>query len=129
MTGSKQAGPGSEQQTHLVAAVQLLDEQLPVVEVIVHPEVARLVDVAQQPGSLVHPANPVGFWGRMTQGAPSQNFRQSRPIPGPSHQSAANQQSDLVLHCQCCLVIGRKKLIILPVYSRKQDQKLVELLL
>lgn len=54
---------------HLVAAVQLLDEQLPVVEVVVDPEVARLVDVGQQPGALVHPANPVALW----EGAGSSN--------------------------------------------------------
>lgn len=45
--------------------MELLDEQLPVLEVVVHPEVARLVDVAQQPGLVVHRPDPVGFWGQM----------------------------------------------------------------
>lgn len=48
-----------------MVVVELLDEQLPVLEVVVHPEVARLVDVAQQPGLVVHQTDPVGFWGKM----------------------------------------------------------------
>lgn len=54
-----------DRETHLVVAAELLDEQLPVLEVVVHPEVARLVDVAQQPGLVVHRPDPVGFWGQM----------------------------------------------------------------
>lgn len=46
--------------------MELLNQQFPVVEVIVHAEVARLVDVAQQPGAVVHLTRPVGFWIKTT---------------------------------------------------------------
>lgn len=44
-----------------MVSVELLDQQFPVLEVVVHPEVARLVDVAQQPGFVVHLTNHVGL--------------------------------------------------------------------
>lgn len=41
--------------------MKLLNEQFPVLEVIVHAEVAGLVDVSQQPGAVIHLTNPVAF--------------------------------------------------------------------
>lgn len=47
---------------YLGVGVQLLNKQFPVLEVIVHAEVARLIDVAYQPCAVIHLTNPVGFW-------------------------------------------------------------------
>lgn len=42
--------------------MELLDQQFPVLKVIIDAEVTCLIDVAEQPGSVIHLTNPVGFW-------------------------------------------------------------------
>lgn len=45
-----------------MVVMELLDQQFPVLEVIVDTEVPCLIDVAYQPGFVIHRTNPVGFW-------------------------------------------------------------------
>lgn len=47
---------------YLWVAHQLLDEKSPVVEVVVHSEVSRLIDVAQQPRLAAHVTHSVRLY-------------------------------------------------------------------
>lgn len=96
---------------YLGVGVQLLNQQFPVLEVVVHAEVARLIDVAYQPCAVIHLTNPVGFWDTTQQ----QNIKTLNPSIEKTKTSKILKTSDRQITTWCPVRIFRGLQVPVPV--------------